>query len=169
MLVRAVSDNKNWFVDNGVKVQLYGRDSQHGYNELKKMIMEKGVSRIIVMNEAAYGENKARILRCAYAFVQPSRFEGQPMGVLEALSYGLPCIVTEGTSFAEYVNKNKCGIGIKFDETELFNAIKKLYEDVFFRNKCADNTITIKKDFWWDSVIRLTIRYYEGLMNGVGR
>lgn len=36
-------------------------------------------------------------------------FEGMPMGILEAASYGLPCLITEGTMLGESVKKYDAG------------------------------------------------------------
>ena len=126
--------------------------------------MTNNVSEIIILNDAVYGDEKKKILSNAYAFIQPSRWEGQPMGLLEALSFGLPCIVTFGTSFGEYINNNRCGIGINFDQKELFGAIKKIFDDVEFRNECAKNTKIANDDYGWESVTRKCLMQYEGLI-----
>lgn len=36
-------------------------------------------------------------------FIQTSRHEGMPMGLLEALSIGVPCLVTVGTSLGHII------------------------------------------------------------------
>ena len=164
LLVDTVVANKKWFLDNDVRVVLYGRDSNNDYKRLRDLIMTNNVSEIIILNDAVYGDEKKKILSNAYAFIQPSRWEGQPMGLLEALSFGLPCIVTFGTSFGEYINNNRCGIGINFDQKELFGAIKKIFDDVEFRNECAKNTKIANDDYGWESVTRKCLMQYEGLI-----
>ncbi len=53
------------------------------------------------------GAQKAHLLKTASAYIQPSRWEGQSISVLEALAAGVPCIVsryvarTLGTELAE--------------------------------------------------------------------
>jgi glycosyltransferase involved in cell wall biosynthesis len=44
----------------------------------------------------AFGDAKDALLRRADAFILPSFSEGLPMSVLEAWSYGLPVLMTEG-------------------------------------------------------------------------
>ena len=164
LLVDNVAKNKRWFLDNNIKVRLYGRDSNNDYKKLKKIIIKNDVSEIILLNDAVYGSKKEKILLDAYAFVQLSRWEGQPMGVLEALSFGLPCIVTFGTTFGEYINDNKCGIGVEFNRDVIFNAMKKMFYDENFRNKCAKNTNIIEKNYDWDTVSKKCLIEYEGLL-----
>lgn len=163
LLILMCSNHKKWFEDNDVKIKLYGRASGNLIEELKKMITKNHVENIIEINGEVYEEEKKEILRTAYSFIQVSRNEGQPMGVLEALSYGIPCILTYGTNFGEYVNKNKCGIGIPFDEDKLFEAIKKMIENESFRNTCSLNT-KVAKEYNWDTVIKNCISEYQKLV-----
>ena len=164
LIVDTVSKYKDWFEKNNVKIQLYGRNTGNGYDKLKKMINKNNISNVLILNDAIYGENKKNLLLDSYGFIQVSRHEGQPMGILEALSYGVPCIVTYETSFGDYVNNNQCGIGISFNVEELFNSIKKLAEDEEYRNECSENSIIIEKDYNWETVIEKCLKEYEELL-----
>ncbi len=66
----------------------------------------------VVFHGARYGEEKRELLRQASVFVQFSRHEGFPMGVLEAAALGLPLVVTEGTGMTEIVANHDCGIPV---------------------------------------------------------
>lgn len=54
-----------------------------------------------------YGEEKLRYFLTCDVFVHPSRFEGMPMAVLEAMTLGRPCLVTPGSNMGELVRE--CG------------------------------------------------------------
>ena len=164
LLVKTVSENKEWFVNKNVKIELYGRNSGIGYKLLKELINENKISDILLLHDAIYDKEKEKALLNSYSFIQVSRHEGQPMGIMEALSYGLPCIVTYETTFGNYVNDNRCGIGINFDSTELFNAIKKMFEDERFRERCSKNSIIVDTDYEWNSVIKKCIEEYKELL-----
>lgn len=164
LIADMVAYHKEWFLENKVQIRLYGRDSDNDYIKLARIVEKKSISDVMILGEAAYGDAKKHIMLDAYAFIQPSRWEGQPMGVLDALSYGLPCVVTYETTFGEYVNDNKCGIGIDFDSEELFNAIEKMSEDRKFRDECAKNTIAIERDYDWENVTKKCLSEYRGLI-----
>ena len=164
LITGTVLDNRDWFINNGIKIYLYGPDLSDDYTKLEKIINENGIFDIIILNGALYGNEKNRRLLNSYVFIQTSRYEGQPMGIMEALSFGLPCIVTDGTSFKQYVNSNKCGIGIDFDKKHLFDAIKKIYDDDNFRDICSKNTVAIEMDYEWEKVIADCLKRYEALL-----
>lgn len=162
LLVKVCHENKEWFLNNNIKIQLYGRDSGNELIQLKQMIVDNAVSDVLIVNGPVYGDDKIKVLQNAYVFIQCSRFEGQPMGIIEALSIGLPCVVTYGTYLGEYIKDNKCGMACNFDSKEVFDSIKKLVENSDLRNTMSDNAyIDSNKDFAWENVIKKTINEYK--------
>lgn len=55
------------------------------------------------------GEDKSKAYNNAHVFILPSRSEGMPVSILEALSFGAPCIVTPETNMANVISENGCG------------------------------------------------------------
>ncbi len=67
-----------------------------GYDERLKKLCESEIrSGSIVFTGPLFGADKARLFRNASGFVLPSTSEAFPMALLEAWSYGLPCLATE--------------------------------------------------------------------------
>lgn len=157
----------SWFIENNVKIMLYGRTSKNGLEELKKVVNENNVSQIMIINGPVYSNDKLKILSECYGFIQTSRHEGQPMGILEALSIGVPCIVTYETSFGEYVDKNKCGYGTSLDIDEIFSKIKCLYMNKKNRDKFSENSrIKSIRDYEWSKIINDTCESYKIIIEG---
>ena len=162
LLCDTCSKYYDWFKQNRISIDLYGRDSSNNLVILKEMINDKKIGDIIKIHNAVYGADKKEILINAYGFIQCSRHEGQPMGILEALSIGVPCLVTFNTSFGNYVNKNECGIGFNFDINELFNAIQRICSSNSLREKYSLNARNKSiEDYEWHKVIAKTIKEYE--------
>ena len=167
MLFNVCRLNEDWFRQNKVRVLLYGRSTNDDVNILQKMIINAGIEDVLVINDAVYGKDKKSILESAFAFIQTSRHEGQPMGIIEALSYGLPCIVTRGTTFKDIVNDNSCGIGVEFDEKMIFTAIEKITRKSVSRENMSENAIElIKNNFLWDKIIDDLLKKYEEIIYG---
>ena len=163
-IVDICAKNKEWFRNSGIKIRFYGRDSANGLKILRRQIAQEGVSDIVVINGSVYGAKKEEVLNKAYLFIQCSRYEGLPMGIIEALAHGIPCIVTKGTNMAEYINANECGFGDD-DMDRLFEKIANICENDTIRNKYSTKAFrAAKNDFEIASIIRKTAKEYEGIL-----
>lgn len=164
ILVKVCASNKQWFVDNSVRINLYGRDSANGLTVLKELIDDFGVADIVRICGPIYGDDKDNLLNSSYCYLQCSRFEGQPMSIIEALAHGCPCIVTNGTNFGEYMKKNNCGICCNSDD-EIFKAIKSIYFNNKDRNNMSKNAFrAARNDFELHNIATKTIEGYRGLL-----
>ena len=56
-----------------------------------------------------FGEQKINAFKESDVFVLTSRYEGFPMAILEALYFGIACLVTPGANMSEILNKNDIG------------------------------------------------------------
>lgn len=165
LMIDICSKNKDWFLKNNVTINLYGRNSINGLSELERAINKNDVNDIVKICGPVYGDDKKKVLENAYGFIQLSRHEGQPTGIIEALAYGLPCVVTTGTSFAEYVNDNNCGFGCEFDSDIAFKAIKELYVDEKRRNIMSKNAKKCaRKDFDWGVLLEKIEKDYKEII-----
>ncbi len=165
LIINVCEKYKAWFDDNNVKVLLYGRDSGNNLKKLKKMIKDKNVNSIVTVNGPIFNKEKEEALKNAYCFIQCSRSEGQPMGIIEALSVGLPCVVTYGTNVGDYISKNKCGLASNLEIDEIFKNIKIIISNEKMRNKMSENAKNYtKKDLYWDVVIKKCIEQYNNMI-----
>ena len=113
----------------GASLDIYGPDTKGGFGRVEDMIKKKGISDIVEIHRAVKGKEKENVLLSADVFIQTSRNEGMPMGILEALSYGLPCIVTEGTTLGELVDEYGAGLRCDTNSRSVACAIKKAIEE----------------------------------------
>ncbi len=85
------------------QIHLYGPASNCSIKEIKQMITKFGLSDLVHLHGPVAGAAKEKALSEADLFVHTSRFEGHPVAVLEALSHGIPCLLTPGTNMAAEV------------------------------------------------------------------
>jgi len=101
----------------------------------------------------------------ADVFIQTSRSEGMPVGILEALSYGLPCIVTEGTTMAATVNKEDAGWGCKTEPESVCHAIEDAIRKKAELSAKSRNAIKISQEgFSWEKISGDTVKEYQRLI-----
>ncbi|NLD43026.1 MAG: glycosyltransferase, partial [Chloroflexi bacterium] len=84
-------------------IAVHGPSIAGSAQALQRLAHERGLDDLLRVKGPVYGEDKARAYAAVDLFLHTSRFEGHPMAVLEALSYGLPCLLTPGTNMADEV------------------------------------------------------------------
>ena len=169
LLVNMCKKYKNYLEKNKIIFNLYGKidnASQKDFNKLKKLVNNNSLSNIIVLHDAVYGSQKTNVLKKADFFIQLSRHEGQPMGIIEALSFGIPCIVTYNTSFGDYCMDNECGIAVEENIDSIYEGINKLivfsdFTIIKYSKNARKNSIN---DFSIDNVGKKTIEEYERII-----
>lgn len=85
-------------------LRLHGPEWRGRKRRVERMIGSLGLERHVSVGPAAYGEEKRRLLVQAAGFVYPSRWDACPNSVLEAISLGVPTLVTPyplGSFFGE--------------------------------------------------------------------
>lgn len=147
------------------KLYMYGPGSPCECTAIQSYIYNKKIEDIVVLNREISGKIKEDILLGADIFIQTSRIEAMPMGILEALSYGIPCIVTEGTSLSEMIKINDAGWSAETDAHSIASTIQKAIEE---RAKWLDKSIhavsTIQQQFEWKKVAAQTLQKYNDII-----
>jgi glycosyltransferase involved in cell wall biosynthesis len=80
--------------------------------QVAALARDLGVADFVTIDGPRFGEDKTRTLASWDYFVMPSRFEGVPIGALEAGLAGLPLLVSVETGLRESVNEFHAGVGI---------------------------------------------------------
>ena len=114
-----------------------------------------------------YGDEKDSVIRNADIFILTSRYEGFPMSILEALSYGCPCLVSKGTNVAEIIEDFDAGWVVEsLNPIAVADMIKtaikdysKKYDSLRKNAKCAS------EEYLWDKIAKKSIEVYLKVLN----
>lgn len=165
LLINSIGEIADFLRINNCVFDIYGPDILGRKLKLEKLIQDNKVEDIVVLHNSVFGEKKEKVLLASDVFIQTSRFEGMPMGVLEAMSYGLPCIVTEGTTLRSIVEMYQAGWGGETSVESICSMLRKMIEEKEFLTEMSNNSINaIKKEFSWDSIAKSTVAKYEKLI-----
>ncbi len=109
-----------------VHLVLAGPDERGDEARIRSLIADLGISDRVTLPGLLTGEDKLAALNDAAAFVQPSRFEGMSIALLEALYMRLPALVSDQASLAEQVDNIGAGVMIHPNVQSVYEGLKRL-------------------------------------------
>lgn len=164
ILLDAVNLIKEDMRKKNISLTLFGTGKPKEEETLRKYIQQNKLAEIVKLNGPIYGDDKISQYQSFDCFIQTSRSEGQPLGVMEALSYGMPVIVTPGTSFSELVERNKMGIACEFNATSISKAILHAAEERDTFKTMSKNAIDFMRNNYDEDVIAQKAIYKYSLL-----
>lgn len=166
LLIEAINIIQEDMRKKNMRLNIYGPDLENERIILLNLCKKYKIDDIVAINDAIYDENKKDIIRKADVFIQTSRWEGQPIGILEAMSLSKAILATEGTNMADEIKENKCGWKAKCNSQDIAEKILKVYEDRNNINKYSLNSKKlIEEKYTWDIVAKKTLDEYKKVIN----
>jgi glycosyltransferase involved in cell wall biosynthesis len=130
-------------------------------NDYYKQIQEKAKedSRII-MTGFVQGEMLQELYSNCYLYVLPSDVEGMPISLLEAMSYGRNCLVSNIEENVQVTEK----FATSFEKSNVQDLKDKLEKCLNGENRKNEKEISdyILKKYNWDDVVKETEMLYKG-------
>lgn len=136
---------------DGYNVKWYCLGEGNSRKEYENLITEKNLREKFILLGA--DTNPYPYLEQCDIYVQPSRYEGYCITLIEAKQFFKPIITTNVNGANEQIINGKTGLIVSIDENEIYLALKKLIDNKFFRTKFSsnlyhetyDSTIEMKK------------------------
>ncbi|MFZ1720454.1 MAG: glycosyltransferase family 4 protein [Candidatus Moraniibacteriota bacterium] len=145
---------------NNFKLAIVGTHAGTAEYEDYLKVMASGRDSIIFLGERS-GHELAALFSQAAVFVQPSEDEGLSLALLEAMGYGLPCVVSsipanmEAIGDAGLAFENKSVESLKMELSKLINT-KELMIDLGNR---AEHRIATQ--YSWSAIAEKTVDAYQ--------
>jgi glycosyltransferase involved in cell wall biosynthesis len=125
---------------------------------LEQKIKAKSLEKNVILYGSKFGTDKEELLQKMDVFVHPSRNEGLPLSVIEAASFGKPCIVTDATNIGSQIINSKAGITIYLQSsTQLYEAMQKMFSiwenPIEFKEMQQNAIKMVGKNYNWKKLI----------------
>ena len=162
ILIEGLYEFNKLYNEKNVKLWIVGPDVCNHKKVLQSKVKKYNLQDKVEFKDKVIGAEKEYILSNeADVFVHTSRWEGAPIAVLEALSFGLPVIVSKETNIGDYIEEYNAGWVLN-DNTPKFIAktIKSILEiDI---SKYRENAYKLAKtEFDWQLVVDKLISMYN--------
>lgn len=130
------------------------------------MIEKYDLHDILEINQAIFNDDKHLILLNTDIFIATSRFEGHPMAVIEAMAYGIPCILTEGTNMLDKLIQYDAGWSTELNTEDISRTILSAIDDdkTILKKGCNARRLA-EENYTWDRVAHETLEYYDSVLN----
>lgn len=163
LLIKACATLRSELIENNIKIDIYGSDQNGSKRTIKKLIVENNLEEFIFVKDGIYDIEKENVILNSDFFVLTSRFEGHPMGLIEALSYGIPCLVTTGTNMAEEIELGNAGWRAEISIESVTGALKRLIYEKNDLIEKGQNAIKVSEKYDWDALAHKTHQLYRQL------
>lgn len=150
LLVAVVAEIQDKLREAKVSVELYGPNRDGTVEILSSQIYEKKIDDIVSLKSPVFDKEKDKVLDSADVFIMTSRFEGMPMGLIEALGHGLPCIATEGTYLMDKIVSYNAGWGAGSTMESIKDTLLKMIEDQKNFSEKGKNARELATQYSWD-------------------
>jgi glycosyltransferase involved in cell wall biosynthesis len=121
------------------------------WNEIAERVASLNLSESVEMPGSVVGESKEGAYKQADIYVLPSYAEGMPIGLLEAMSYGLVCITTPVGGIPEVIQDGQNGVLIPPGDTKaLTEVLDRLICEPDLRFRLGrEARATIEREYNW--------------------
>ncbi len=129
--------------------------------QIKRIAHELGIEDSVVF--LGLTKNVIPLVQGAWGFVLPSRWEGMPNALLEAMACEVPCISTRVSGSEDIIENGVNGLLVEPEQpAELAVALRRVIEDTKFAQGLAEKGLeTIKRDYLLTRVTEQMLELYE--------
>ena len=140
-----------------------------GYGDggaLERQLQTKPIRRCMAFGPV-FGSEKESVLASARAFVLPSHFEALPMAALEAMAYGLPCLLSSACNLPEAFD-HAAALRAEPNPEALALAMRQLFSLTEQERTAMGESgqALVAQNYSWPQVAAQTLDLYNWILGG---
>ncbi len=128
---------------------------------LRHRAVEAGLGAKVVFTGALLGEEKLQALAAADVWALTSRSESSPVGVLEALASGLPCLLSNHVFTGAELQEEGAALLADLDADDIAAALGALLASPARRARMSDVARRIAARYDWEEIASLWLQMYD--------
>jgi glycosyltransferase involved in cell wall biosynthesis len=131
-------------------------------NKTYKRAKESKFSKDIIFTGSVNDCELAQLYKNALMFVLPSLYEGFGLPVLEAMNFGIPCIVSDNSSLGEIAGDSALLINA-YDSNDIAEKINMFLASKELRKDFSQRSVENAKKFDWVESARKTLEVFNSI------
>jgi glycosyltransferase involved in cell wall biosynthesis len=142
-----------------------GPDNEGYGKKVRKWLDEEGVLPRTTFTGMLSGADKVAAFRSASVFVLPSYTENFGIAIVEAMSVGVPVVISNKVNIWREIEAAGAGTIVRCDHVETADAILRLLGDSELRNEMGKRGAQlVRRQFTWERVAEQMLALYEDLI-----
>jgi glycosyltransferase involved in cell wall biosynthesis len=137
--------------------------------QMERIVAELGIQDSVVF--LGLRRDVVKLLQQSWGFVLPSRWEGMPNALLEAMACGLPCVATRVSGSEDIISDGINGLLVEPEQpAEMAQALRRIIEDTDLAQRLGKEArITIVRDYQLTRVVEQCLELYRRLLRSGAR
>ena len=106
------------------------------------------------------------LLQQSWGFVLPSRWEGMPNALLEAMACSLPCVATRVSGSEDIISNGVNGLLVEPERpAEMALALRRIIEDTNLAQQLGqEGYATVVRDYQLSTIVKQCLELYRNLL-----
>lgn len=154
-IIESFAEFKKQNSSNEHKLVIVGKGGGAYYGYLQQIIADLNITEDVIFTGYLPDEEVEYLYRNAEAFLYPSKAEGFGMTILDAMSFGLPCIISDIDVFKEIFSESAITTS---NFKEMSDEMLKLVSDSDYRKNIAEKNRALSEKFSWDITAAAFVR-----------
>ena len=163
LLIDACKKNKELLISSNCLIDIYGPDRENKIISLTKEVEQCGLQKVVKFHDGVYGDEKNEVMRGADVFIMTSRFEGHPTALIDAMAFGLPCIVTTGTNMRNVIEEGSAGWTADTTVDSISMALEKMIQEKNFLAEKSHRSREVAEQYSWKKLAEQSHAKYLSL------
>lgn len=131
---------------------------------IARLVENLGISSRVELAGKISEQEKWELLRNARCLVFPSRWDGPPRPIREAISAGTPVIVTPGTNLGDFVTQFHAGLTVPFRRDDMARGLLSAADDATVHRWMRGASL-LRHELSWENVAEHYLAGYESILD----